>query len=247
MKDLFPFALLVTILYIYMDSPGTAPANNDKTEIKAELPPLEAPLVPPFYLVHDQPGWFEDILNSFNTFYNKGEDVLKACQVDEVRPEAAALIATENADRLLNLGQLCDLYDSAGDWEYLNDPAGRDYFAHPFESHRIRRGDCDDYAIYIASLASAVGFEADIVVGTLRSGQYHAFPEVCLGRMDVETVCDYLRARYKLSRTQRIYFRNDDDHNLYITLERGLFPGASPFDGRTIMRLFLTDHFIEQI
>ncbi|MBK8195825.1 MAG: transglutaminase domain-containing protein [Lewinellaceae bacterium] len=247
MKDFFPLALLAAILYIYMDSPGTPPADNDKTEIKAERPPLEAPLLPPVYLAHKQPGWLEDILNDFNALYNKGKDVLKACQVDEVRPKAAALIASENADRPLNLGQLCDVFDSATDWEYVNDPAGRDYFAHPFESHRVRRGDCDDYAIYLASLASAIGFEADIVVGTLRSGQNHAFPEVCLGKMDVETVCEYLRARYKLNRTQRLYFRNDDAHNLYISLERGLYPGASPFDGRTTMRLFLTDHFIEQI
>lgn len=247
MKDLFQFALFVAIVYVILDSQGTASPDNSKPEITEARPRLEAPRVPPVFLTHVPPGWFEALSNRFNAFYRKGEDVLDACQVAEVRPEAVSLIAPENADRLLNLGQLCDLFDSATDWDYVNDPAGRDYFAHPAESHRIRRGDCDDYAIYLGSLESAVGFEVVIVVGIQRSGQYHTFPEVCLGRMNVEMASDYLHARYHLRLTDKVNFRNDDDQNLYISLERGLYPGASPFEGRTIMRLFLTDHFIERI
>lgn len=246
MKDLFQFALLATLVYIFVDSSDTASSDDNNLDISAKRPPLEAPVVPSFVLTHDQVSWFDDLLNSFNTSYIQGKHVLDACQADEVRPEAATLIARENADRPLNIGQLCDLFDSVNDWGYVNDPAGRDYFAHPAESHRTRRGDCDDYAIYLGSLASAVGFEVDIVVGVLPSGQNHAFPEVCLGRMDVEVVREYLCARYNLHR-EPIYFRNDAVQNLYISLERGVYPGAVHFDGRVAMRLFLTDHFVEHI
>ena len=46
-------------------------------------------------------------------------------------------------------------------WVYVNDPAGTDYYAKASESLRLLRGDCDDYAILMASLIESIGGDRD--------------------------------------------------------------------------------------
>ena len=245
MKDLIRFLLLFLLCGLLWDKIVTA--KEDTAPPKPHRrPTLEAPLIPEFTLHHPEPGFFEGILNNFDAEHNLGEKILIACQIDGIRPVSVELIAPENADLPLNLGQLCDLYQAAQTWQYLNDPAGREYFAPPAESHRTHRGDCDDYAIYLASLASSIGFESVIGVGFDVSGQCHAFPEVCLGPMDAEIVEKYVRDRFELDSRQPVGIRKDSLQHLYLNLDRGQYPGAKPFRGKLILRLFLTDHSIEQ-
>ncbi|WP_242918372.1 transglutaminase [Pontibacter liquoris] len=64
-------------------------------------------------------------------------------------------------------------------WKYVNDPLGMDYYAHPTESMGLLAGDCDDYAILMASSVMAIGGEARIVIT-----ENHMYTEVKVGDVD---------------------------------------------------------------
>mgnify|MGYP000423282053 CR=1 FL=1 len=246
MKSLLQLVTLSALICLLW-KPCGAPPETPKPPGRPTPPPLIAPLIPPFTLSHPQPGFLDKIRPIWDTDYSKCIAILAACRVDEIRPIAIETIEPENTDRPLNLGQLCDIYDAAKRWSYVNDPASGDYFATPIESHRSLRGDCDDYAIYLACLLSAVGFESVITIGEAPSGEYHAYPEVCLGAINSEIVCNYLGRRYELSAEQPIHVREDEQGNLYLSLDHGFFPGAVPFKGEELLRLYLTDQYIEKL
>lgn len=247
MKSLFQFLLFLALSVLVLGLLQKYIPGDKPTPKPVPAPaPLLAPTLPQFSLHHEKPTLLDKIINQFDEKQVKGSEILDACLVNEIHQNAIEMIAEENADKPLNLGQFCDLFDNAQTWAYVNDPAGRDYFATPVQSIRTRRGDCDDYAIFLASLNSTIGFETDIVVCILPSGEYHAFPEVCLGPVNPGYVKRYLSKRYGLSSDEQVYFQADTLQNLYISLDRGNYPGESPSKGKILMRLYLTDHFVDQ-
>lgn len=65
-------------------------------------------------------------------------------------------------------------------WRYVNDPDGRDYFASATETIQNGYvGDCDDFAITLASMVSAIGGKARIVLMDGPGGG-HAYAEACV-------------------------------------------------------------------
>ncbi|MDX5438415.1 MAG: transglutaminase [Pontibacter sp.] len=64
-------------------------------------------------------------------------------------------------------------------WRYVNDPLGMDYYSPPTESMQLLAGDCDDYAILMASSVMAIGGEARVVISP-----NHMYTEVKLGHVD---------------------------------------------------------------
>ncbi|WP_439883273.1 transglutaminase [Pontibacter sp. MBLB2868] len=64
-------------------------------------------------------------------------------------------------------------------WKYVNDPLGMDYYSPPTESMGLLAGDCDDYAILMASSVMAIGGEARIVISP-----NHMYTEVKVGTVD---------------------------------------------------------------
>jgi predicted transglutaminase-like cysteine proteinase len=65
-------------------------------------------------------------------------------------------------------------------WKYVNDPEGRDYFATPSETIQNGYvGDCDDFAIALASMVSAIGGKARVVIMDGPRGG-HAYAEACV-------------------------------------------------------------------
>jgi len=98
-----------------------------------------------------------------------------------------------------NIGQICDIYDKLySDWVYVNDPAGTDYYAKASESARLLRGDCDDYAILMASLIESIGGTARVICAYDGSGEGHAYTEVYLSdsESDVQDLIDDIGQRY---------------------------------------------------
>lgn len=66
-------------------------------------------------------------------------------------------------------------------WRYVSDPRGSEYFAPANETIEAGlAGDCDDFAILLASLIEAIGGSARIVVASGRTGN-HAFCELYMG------------------------------------------------------------------
>lgn len=103
-----------------------------------------------------------------------------------VRSYALSAIKSSNGGSY-NIGQICDIYDKLySDWVYVNDPAGTEYYAKASESVRLLRGDCDDYAILMASLVESIGGSARVIFAYDGSGGGHAYAEVYLGDSKAE-------------------------------------------------------------
>lgn len=84
----------------------------------------------------------------------------------------------------------------SGSWKYINDPlwSERDYFAPANRSIAVGlSGDCDDYAILMASLIEAIGGRTRILAGSCAAGG-HAWAEVFIGNSN-----DWMRMQNRLS------------------------------------------------
>ncbi|GAB3204041.1 hypothetical protein ABID22_003261 [Pontibacter aydingkolensis] len=77
-------------------------------------------------------------------------------------------------------------------WKYVNDPLGMDYYSPPTESMGLLAGDCDDYAILMASSVMAIGGEARIVISPS-----HMYTEVKVGTIeDIDKVSFAIRTLF---------------------------------------------------
>jgi len=87
-----------------------------------------------------------------------------------------------------NVPQICSIwYDLKENWRYVSDPREQEYFAPANETIKIGlAGDCDDFAILMASLIEAIGGGARIAF-TLNAKQgNHAYCEVFIGNTEQE-------------------------------------------------------------
>lgn len=158
------------------------------------------------------------------------QTLIRAC--DYFNPavrDTAVIVASKNSGTF-NLGQVCNIYDFClkGEWNYVSDPAGREYVALASESLiNGRVGDCDDYAVMIAAMITAIGGE--ILINYATDGNSgHAFTEVKLGNIDRNIVEEYLEARYNTSSFSGI--RRDMEGNLWLDLDWfDKYPAGSPY------------------
>lgn len=95
-----------------------------------------------------------------------------------VRSLSLSLISSKHGGNY-NIGQICDIYTGLNNrWTYVNDPRGSEYFASAGESARLLKGDCDDFAILMASCIEAIGGTARVIVAQSNSKGGHAYAEV---------------------------------------------------------------------
>ena len=88
-------------------------------------------------------------------------------------------------------------------WHYVNDPRGQEYFAKASESiQNDYAGDCDDFAIVLASMITAIGGDARVVMMDGPGGG-HAYAEACLNDPP-DTIRDKLAAFYRAHRDARL-------------------------------------------
>lgn len=122
---------------------------------------------------------------------------------DPITRNYAARVASDT-DGPYSVEQVARIWSHVrGKWRYVNDPRGSEYFASAAETIENEFiGDCDDFAIVLASMVEAIGGQARIVMmGSLEGG--HAYPEVCLPN-------DAEEARARLTR----HYRRVRDPNL---------------------------------
>jgi hypothetical protein len=74
---------------------------------------------------------------------------------------------------------------------YVNDPAGRDYWASPNETLQKMTGDCEDHAILLAALITAMGGNA-----RFHMENDHAFLSVYVGMVDMASIQSALERYY---------------------------------------------------
>lgn len=111
-------------------------------------------------------------------------------------------------------------------WRYVNDPEGREYFATASETIQNGYvGDCDDFAITLASMVTAVGGKARVVLMDGPDGG-HAYAEACV-QGDPSKVSAALLKHYKNkfkryivgARPTQIAYRTSEDCPMWLNLD----------------------------
>ncbi len=164
------------------------------------------------------------------------------------RKKAVTIAADCPGDHTID--QICSIYEYVKDgWHYVPDPRGIDYFFAASESLEIGEeadcagaGDCDDFAILMATLIESIGGTTRIVLADNVSGA-HAYTEVYLGRIDgadqkVEDIVDWLKEHYA---TKNIFVHiNSENKDVWLNLDWSADNPGGPFyraEGHVILSI----------
>ena len=129
-----------------------------------------------------------------------------------------------------NIGQVCAIWlQVKNKWKYTDDPRGQEYFASGSETFRTVGGDCDDFAIFIASLVESIGGTTRIVLGYNKiSG--HAYPEVYMAKTQSDAKA-FTEALGQLFGTPRgtSYFYHKAKNGYWLNLDWSANHPGGPF------------------
>ena len=231
------FCILCAVILIV---PGFADALQNKTDVSSllTLGPKEIQLrdeaVISLPVVKSSTGSSPGVRDSKDQYREVKIKDLKDMLNNAVEPqntlvhdEALLMVAklSESGDSTIN--QICSIYSylKNGDgpikgWVYVSDPRGLDYFSYANESVNIGdksdstgAGDCDDFAVLMASLIESIGGTTRIILAYDNSTAGHAYAEVYLGKLNsqdnqVNEIIDWLEEKYN---TEKIFTYNDTD------------------------------------
>ena len=63
-------------------------------------------------------------------------------------------------------------------WNYVNDPDDKEYFAKASETVNLMAGDCDDHTVFMTACIKAIGGKTRMILTT-----GHIYPEIYIGDM----------------------------------------------------------------
>ena len=157
-----------------------------------------------------------------------------------VRGTAAAIVANISGD--LTIDQICAIYDyikfgnktlNITGWNYISEPVWLDVCTYANETLELGArtkhsgiGDCDDFAILMASLVEAIGGTSKVILA-YGNGSGHAFTEVYVGQIGINrinnnnliTIDQWLKQNYK---TDELLLRFDENTNeVWLNLDWG--------------------------
>ena len=126
-----------------------------------------------------------------------------------------------------NIDQVAQLWTYVrGRWKYVNDPRGNEYFALASETITNEfAGDCDDFALVLVAMITAIGGEARLVMMDGAEGG-HAYAEVCIQQSPAE-VAAKMKRHYERSwdrylgrqRVRNISFRASASCQVWLNLD----------------------------
>lgn len=128
-------------------------------------------------------------------------------------------------------GQICEIFNYCyKKWRYVNDPNGREYVARASETiASYLTGDCDDFAILIASCLLAVGADVCINTGSNNNGG-HAFTEVDIANFNQDEVLEAIKNHCEGYIIDKINTRQSGNH-LWLNLDwQAAYPGGEYYD-----------------
>lgn len=150
-----------------------------------------------------------------------------------------------------NLGQVCEIYDYClSQWTYVNDPAFDDFPSSGTATiHHDYAGDCDDFALLISALVTAVGGISRINLANSETAG-HAFTEIYLGNEEPAGYMAYLNERYQQGRFPGL--RLDPFGGWWLNLDwqyqqERHYPGGPYFDYRRGVMLYLDLNLCQDI
>ena len=148
---------------------------------------------------HNSTRDVDDIMGEISTKVNRGNKTIREQGLDLVSNRSGAQ----------TIDQIRSIYDyMVGNWTYVSDWKSLDEFQ--YSNYTLDRGikvgssgqgDCDDFAILLASLIESIGGTPRVIFAYSPHGG-HAYTEVYLGKKndrDVERMLRWLRTAYNVS------------------------------------------------
>ncbi|MBN1324158.1 MAG: hypothetical protein JW986_09235, partial [Methanotrichaceae archaeon] len=265
-------ATAADIPFVFSDEtpPLAGLGARELEELAASAPGLQA--VPPLSQVPDDEimQWTEvggTTVSAGQTKSTAGE--LKEIFNSRVEPgnevvHDTAMVVIRSYTGSTSLYQICAIYDylNSGDdstagWSYFSDPRGVDlyYYANKtlINGQRIKAsgaGDCDDFAILMASLVESIGGTTRIILSYNQSVG-HAYTEVYLGSVNeaesqVEDVIEALKEHYGV--TEVFTHLDTATGEVWLNLDWWpdggvLHPGGPFFPGTKHIPLLIRDQY----
>ena len=208
----------------------------DKGRGNREVDPTPTPKPPIIYeedsiILPEPPSPEKRLKRKHQTWYPDGsmnlEMLEEACDYNCPYTKQFANSLAAKSPGNFNPGQICAIFDYCyNKWRYVNDPQDHEYVATASETiEGSLVGDCDDFAILMASCILAVGGRACINTGwTQTSG--HAFTEVDIAQFGESTVLSEIRKRFPQYGVNSLATRRDGNH-LWMNLDwQAAYPGG---------------------
>lgn len=140
-----------------------------------------------------------------------------------------------------NIGQICDIWEKLYNrWTYVNDPNGDEYYSPASRTINLGlKGDCDDFAILVASTMLAIDGSPRIILAQNKNEAGHAYAELYIAdsKDGLQKTADYICKRYHC---KNIAYRTSYDNGktrYWLNLDwSAKHPGGSYYqnDGTTI-------------
>ena len=102
-------------------------------------------------------------------------------------------------------------------WNYVNDPLNREYFAKASESIRHLSGDCDDHSILMAASIKAIGGKIRLI-----HTDKHLYPELYIGKIEDLKNIQYLIKKDLFrdeSKNKDINYHMDENEDIWLNLD----------------------------
>ena len=138
---------------------------------------------------------------------------------------AARLAGSDQGE--YHVGQVAAIWAHVrGEWQYVNDPRGGEYFARASETIENEFvGDCDDFATLLVAMIEAVGGDARVVVSDGSLGG-HAYAEACI-HDEPSAVVERLQRHYRTrtdraarrTRVSTVHYRSDATCPVWLNLD----------------------------
>lgn len=192
------------------------------------------------YTMADDPNPQDIIISRLLPFPNKSK-IIDAVEYSNPAVRNFALMATTKhfrnikgyKDQRLRIQCFAVFKEIRNNWNYVNDPKGKEYIATAGESVQHLSGDCDDHAILMSAAIRAIGGTPRII----HTGG-HLYPEMLIGtKADLETA-NYLIKEVLFpdeSRGKEIHYHIDERGQVWLNLDyTASYPGG-PFMSEEIL------------
>ena len=152
-----------------------------------------------------------------------------------------------------NIDQVCKIFDYIyKNWKYVNDPRGMEYVSKAsLTINNNLTGDCDDFAILLATTIESIGGKTRISYAVNKSGDGHAFTEVYF-KEDPKLIYERINYHFQsifellfgISRVKKIYYTPGDKNGIWLNLDwNSKYPGGQYFDYRSRVIYYPTENY----
>jgi len=158
-----------------------------------------------------------------NIYQSELKQLINACDYNNPVTRDFAVSVAGKASGEFNVGQVCYIFDAIRPprWHYVNDPQGEEYFSKASNTIKNTKlsGDCDDFAILMYSLMTAVGGDARITFAYSKTQGGHAFAELNIGNTNINQLLSQIQRQFNDYEIDKLYYRTDSSGNKWLNLD----------------------------